>query len=152
MCLSLYDYQSTSFNNSTFQWRLERTLILFSFPKMYEVSVDKVSIAIYLYLFINIYNTKGQFLDHLIIISHEHLLSRICTEVSHLTVGCVFTTPFQLSNISRRQISEMYTNIQKTTSEIWILEQESKRNLILVTIIGNFALFPKQQRTIKKTL
>lgn len=23
----------------------------------------------------------------------------------------------------------MYTNIQKTTSEIWILEQESKRNL-----------------------
>ena len=29
----------------------------------------------------------------------------------------------------KRQISEMYTNIQKTTSEIWILEQESKRNL-----------------------
>ena len=152
MCLSLYDYQSTSFNNSTFQWRLERILILFSFPKMYEVSVDKMSIAIYLYLFINICNTKGQFLDHLIIISHEHLLSRICTEVSHLTVGCMFTTPLQLSDISRRQISEMYTNIQKTTSEIWTLEQESKRSLILVTIIGNFALFPKQWRTIEKTL
>lgn len=39
----------------------------------------------------------------------------------------------------------MYTNIQKTTSEIWILEQESKRNLTG----HNYWEFPPFPQTMK---